>query len=122
MWLTELRNNADPPIMAKAVVPIVQKTFPGYDAQLHSKVERPERYGIELCETAEKEICQHFGFSRPRPQNRRKSDNRVLTYRIQCRLNKDEYTRLQTLLEAIGGLTVQDWLRGVIVEQLDKNQ
>lgn len=121
MWLTEMRNKTDPPIMVKEVVPVIQKRFPSYDAQLHSKVERPEKYGIELCKEAERDICLHFGFERKTASKGRKPEKRTLPYRS-CRLGKDEYTRLQTLLGAFGGITVQDWLRPIVIRCINEQE
>ena len=60
MWITDMRKSQDPPIMIKDVVPVIRNIFPRYDAQLHSKVERPEQYGIKLCKEAEDAIRAHF--------------------------------------------------------------
>jgi len=122
MWLTEMRNKTDPPIMVKEVVPVIQKRFPSYDAQLHSKVERPEKYGIELCKEAERDICLHFGFERETVSKGRKPEKRSLPCRISCRLGNDEYTRLQTLLEALGNITVQDWLRPIVIRCINEQE
>lgn len=118
MWLTEMRAQRDPQIMVKEVVPVIQTKFPKYDAQLHSKVERPDNYGIELCKEAEAAVRAHFGFKEEAPQKPRKADRRTLPSKISCRLEKDEYDRLQIAIREDDFNTVQDWLRSMVIRYL----
>lgn len=78
MWITDMRKSQDPPIMIKDVVPVIRNIFPRYDAQLHSKVERPEQYGIKLCKEAEDAIRAHFLIYPIKPSKPHSHDNRTM--------------------------------------------
>jgi len=104
--------------MVKEVVPIIQAKYPKYDAQLHSKVERPDSYGIKLCEEAEVAVRDHFGYVEAAPQKPCKADRRKLPSRISCRLEKDEYDHLQIAIREDGFDTVQDWMRSMVIQYL----
>ena len=109
MWITDMRKSQDPPIMIK-------------DAQLHSKVERPEQYGIKLCKEAEDAIRAHFLIYPIKPSKPRSHDNRTMPCRIYGRLEKGLYSRLQTALKADGYASTQDWMHDAVVEYLKSKE
>lgn len=122
MWITDMRKSQDPPIMIKDVVPVIRNIFPRYDAQLHSKVERPEQYGIELCREAEDAIRAHFLIYPIKSSKPRSHDNRTMPCRIYGRLEKGLYSRLQTALKADGYASTQDWMHDAVVEYLKSKE
>lgn len=105
MWLTEMEEMKG--LQGQEVVKVVKDEFPNYDHSLHSKVKRPELYGVELTKRATDTICKHFQFSPVKP---RRMDNRTNPYRIQGRLGKSLYDRLQTTIRENGWATMQDFL------------
>lgn len=122
MWLNEMREKRNPPIMVKTVVPVIKAKFPKYDAQIHCKVERPGLYGIQLCPEAETAVREYFGCPAKALSRPRRADRRTLPCRIQCRLEKDEYDRLQTAIREDGYDTVQDWLRPIVIQYLNEKK
>jgi hypothetical protein len=122
MWITDMRKSQDPPIMIKDVVPVIRNIFPRYDAQLHSKVERPEQYGIKLCKEAEDAIRAHFLIYPIKPSKPHSHDNRTKPCRIYGRLEKGLYSRLQTALKADGYASTQDWMHDAVVEYLKSKE
>ena len=113
MWLTDMRIEKD--LKIKEVLPVIKEVAPGYDGPLHSKVERPDEYGIELCHRVKTHVCTHFGFDASRARRR---DLRALPCRIQGRLEKFEYDRLQIAIREDGFDTMQDFLRNVVQRYL----
>lgn len=122
MWITDMRKSQDPPIMIKDVVPVIRNIFPRYDAQLHSKVERPEQYGIKLCKEAEDAIRAHFLIYPIKPSKPQSHDNRTMPCRIYGRLEKGLYSRLQTALKADGYASTQDWMHDAVIEYLKSKE
>lgn len=113
MWMTDMR--AEKNLMIKEVLPVIKEIAPGYDGPLHSKVERPDEYGVELCRRIKTHVCTHFGFS---PSQARRRDFRTLPYRIQGRLEKCEFDRLQIAIREDGFATMQDFLRDMVQRYL----
>lgn len=104
-------------LMAKQMVEVLREQYPKYDKALHSKVERPEEYGIRLVNEAERLLEDAFQKTTPAS---RKPDRRRLPVRIQCRLSKTNYTQLQLALKRAGFDTVQAGLTYIINLYLDK--
>lgn len=103
------------------IVGVVREQYPKYDKYLHSKVERPEEYGVRLVNGAERLLEEAFAKTAPTPDKR---DRRRLPARIQCRLSKTEYGRLQQALKRAGFDTIQAGLAYIIncyLEQEDKH-
>jgi hypothetical protein len=118
MWLTDMETMNG--LQGQDVVPVVKEEFPKYDHSLHSKVKRPDLYGIELTKRATETICKHFQFCPVKP---RRSDNRKNPYRIQGRLGKSLYDRLQTTIRESGWATMQDFLEFICIYYLEhKNE
>lgn len=103
-------------LMVKEVVTVISEQYPGYDKYLNSKVENPERYGIRLVNDAEAILEQAFLKTAPAA---RKPDKRRLPQRIQCRLSKGQFERLQQALKRDGYDTVQAGITAIITQYLD---
>lgn len=115
MWMTDMRIEKD--LKIKEVLPVIKEVAPLYDGPLHSKVERPDDYGIELSHRVKTHVCEHFGFEASKPRRR---DFRTLPYRIQGRLEKDEYDRLQIAIREDGFDTIQNFLRDAVRRYLSE--
>lgn len=103
-------------ILASQVVEVVREQYPGYDKYLNSKVENHEKYGIRLVNDAEQMLEQAFLKVTPAP---RKPDKRRLPQRIQCRLSKTNYERLQQAFRVAGFDTVQAGMQHLIIKYLE---
>lgn len=106
-------------LTSSQIVKVIREQFPKYDKYLHSKVERPEEYGIRLVNEAETRIEDAFLKT---ALNSHKRDNRRLPQRIQCRLSKANYERLQQALKRDGFDTVQAGLSYIINLYLEKEK
>lgn len=102
-------------LLASQVVDVVRERYPGYDKYLNSKVENPEKYGIRLVNDAEQML--EGAYLKTAPVSR-KPDKRRLPHKIQCRLSKTEYDRLQHALRADGYDTVQAGIAALITQYL----
>lgn len=103
-------------LAAREIVKAIQEEYPKYDKHLNSKVERPEQYGICLLPAA----CRVLSKAFPEARNGPVRDYHRLKHRVSCRLEKEEYERLQRALKE-AGQTMQVGLRRIIVEYLDRN-
>lgn len=103
-------------ITSKEMVEVAREQFPKYDKYLHSKVERPNDYGIRPVLALES--AWESAFASTVPQCRKK-DNRRLKARIQCRMTNTELERLQHALSADGYDTIQAGLTAIIKKYLE---
>lgn len=103
-------------LMVRDIVEVMQEHYPKYDKHLHSKVERPEEYGIRLVNDAERLIEEAYASTSPKS---RKRDCRKLPQRVQCRISKADYERLQQALKRKGYETIQAGLRDLIIMFLE---
>lgn len=104
-------------IPAADIVATVQELYSKFDKHLLSKAERPDQYGIRLCEPALIEIVAKHA-----PElafNAKKKDVRRLPCRISERLSKSDYTELQQALRRHGYRTMQDWLSVMVRRYLN---
>lgn len=102
---------------AKRIVAVMREQYPKYDKTLHSKVERPELYGVRLVRGAERLLADAFAGTAPEP---RKRENRRLPARLQCRVSKGDYRRLQLAFRGDGFGTMQDGLAHIIHAYLER--
>ncbi len=102
-------------ITAREIVEAVKVEYPKYDKYLHSKVERPEEYGITLVPHALKLAMD------VKPQEPRREARRKLQYSVRCRLTKKEFEQLQRALRRQGYSTVQGYLRQLIKRELERS-
>ena len=96
---------------------IIKEVHPGMDKHLLSKVENPDKYGVRLTNSAEQVLEDAFTTTAAKactPEKRRKP------MRIQCRLSKRQYERLQQALNAHGYDTMQKGIEAIISEWLNK--
>jgi len=98
-------------LMVGDIVAVMKEQYPKYDKHLHSKVERPEEYGVRLVNDAERLLEEAFAETAPKP---RRPDRRRLPNKVQCRLSKAEFDRLQHALKADGFDTIQAGMTHVI--------
>ena len=106
-------------ITSKDMVEVAREQFPKYDKYLHSKVERPNDYGIRPVLALES--AWESAFASTTPQCRRK-DNRRLKARIQCRMTEREYEALQRRFKAQGFDTMQDGVKYIIGRYLEESK
>jgi len=99
------------------VVAVMREQYPGYDKYLNSKVENPEKYGVRIVNDAERLLEEAFAKTVPEA---RKRDTRRLPQRIQCRLSKTDYARLQQALKREGFDTVQAGVSALIARYLNE--
>lgn len=99
------------------IVAVMREQYPGYDKYLNSKVENPEKYGVRIVNDAERLLEEAFSRTAPEP---RKRDCRRLPQRIQCRLSKTDYTRLQQALKREGYDTIQAGITALIERYLNE--
>ena len=102
---------------AKRIVAVMREQYPKYDKALHSKVERPELYGIRLVRGAERLLEDAFAGTVPEP---RKRENRRLPARLQCRVSRTDYRRLQLAFQGDGFDTMQSGLAHIIHAYLER--
>ena len=114
MWMKEMRSELG--LEVKEVVPVIRNVAPKYDGPLHSKVERPESYGIELKKSAVRAVCKHFCYE---PSKQRTNEKRTKPYRIQGRLEKTEFDRLQIAIREDGYETMQDFIYELVFQYLE---
>jgi len=103
-------------LFVREIVGVMQERYPKYDKHLHSKVERPDEYGVRLLNDAERLIEDAFASTSPKS---RKRDCRKLPQRVQCRLAQADYDRLQQALKRHGYETMQAGLRDLIIKFLE---
>lgn len=107
----------DQGISAKDIVPVMRQQYRKYDKPLHSKLKRPDAYGICLLPKAARFLKEAF----PSAQNAPKRENRRLPCRVGARLSREHYNALQRLLkEKYGFDTTQDGLSYIIIWFMDK--
>lgn len=104
-------------LIQKEVIAVIQERYPGYDKPLNSKVENPEKYGVRLVNDAEQMLEDAFLKTSPIA---RKPDKCRLPQRVQCRLSKPVYERLQQALKRDGYDTVQAGITAIIDRYLDE--
>lgn len=102
---------------AKQIVSVMKEQYPKYDKALHSKVERPEQYGIRLVCGAEKLLEAAFAGTAPAAPKR---ENRRLPARLQCRVSRTDYRRLQLAFWSDGFGTMQSGLAHIIHAYLER--
>lgn len=90
------------------MVQTLRQLYPGFDASLLSKVERPHQYGVELCEPGM--LALYAAYAPLATPKRRKPSRRRLPCRIYGRLSEGAYSDLQEAIKADGYRTMQDWL------------
>ena len=97
-------------------VRVIQEIHPGMDKPLFSKVENPDKYGIRLTNSAEQALEDAFPttvLKARKPENRRKPK------RVQFRISKTKFERLQRALNAHGYDTMQDGLEFIVNSWLE---
>ncbi len=102
---------------AKQIVAVVREQYPKYDKTLHSKVERPELYGVRLVRGAERLLEDAFAGTAPAAPKR---ENRRLPARLQCRVSRTDYRRLQLAFWSDGFGTMQSGLAHIIHAYLER--
>ena len=110
---------ADHGLQDKEVVNLVKSEHPKYDKYIHSKVKRPDDYGIKLLDSAEKLIQDTFGTNSPAP---RRTDKRRKPCRIQVRLSKHDYKVLQQCIKRDGYDTMQAGVSKIIRDYLKERK
>lgn len=98
-------------------VRVIREIHPGMDKHLLSKVENPDRYGVRLTNSAEQALEDAFTTTACKP---RKPEARRKPMRIQCRMSKAQYERLQQALNRAGYDTIQRGIEAIISEWLNK--
>lgn len=98
-------------ITAKECVRVIKAQYAGYDKALHSKVENTSKYGVCLIDDAEHVLEEAFCKT---AVNLPRRDNRRLKFRIQCRLSKTNYERLQQAFNRDGYITIQEGMSELI--------
>ena len=88
----------------KDVIEIVQQRHYKYDKHIHSKVKRPDDYGIRLIESAEKAVIDTLALAPCAP---RREDKHRLGYSARCRMDKLKLERLQLAFSRCGYDTIQ---------------
>lgn len=101
------------------VVRVVRERYPKYDKYLNSKVERPEKYGVRLVNDAERILETAFQKTASAP---RKPDRRRLPRRIQCRLSRAHFERLQQAFNVAGFDTIQSGLQYLVINFLNEGE
>ena len=99
----------------KDIVNLVKTAYPKYDKYLHSKTKRPDEYGICLVSEAQELIKATYG---EKPQEARRADKHRLKYKVQCRVTKTKFRRLQQCKKQQGYGTMQTFLDFIINEYL----
>lgn len=107
-------------VSAREIVELVQKFYPKYDKTLQSKCENSADYGVCLVEDAMDALRERFLPDAPKGAAPSK-DRHIYTTKVQCRLPDTQAERLKELLYN-EGLTVQDWLAGIIAAYLKKHE
>lgn len=100
---------------AKEYIEVIRLVAPRYDKHLHSKIKRPDLYGIRLTEAAEQAVQDAFG-----PPRDTSKDYHKLKAKIQCRLTDAEIDRLQSALKADGFVTMQDCLSHLVRSYIER--
>lgn len=101
-------------LMGKDLIAVVRTRYKGYGKSEHSKVAHPNRYGIRLLDSAERLILDAFG-STSAPL---RAENRRNPCRVQCRLSRRDYARLQLALNRSRCETMQEFVSRIITEHL----
>ena len=104
-------------LQGKQIVEVMREKYPKYDKTIHSKVERPEEYGIRLLCEAEKLIEEAFAGTVVQAKKR---DGRRLPCRVQCRMSKARFERLQQTLREEGFETGQEGVSHILARYLDE--
>jgi hypothetical protein len=102
-------------VKAEDVVRTLREQYPGYDKYLNSKVEQPEKYGVRLVNDAERLLAESF---QKTAQETRKPDRRRLPCRVQFRLSRGEFGRLQLAFRNAGYKTMQEGMKDMISRYL----
>lgn len=102
---------------AQAVVDVLRAKFPGFDKTLQSKLEHPDRYGIQLTPEAKKWFadmtCGEAGNGRSRRAAKRPK-------RITLRLSDAEYIQLQLIATATGASGAADAAKAALLSALER--
>lgn len=128
-----MRKNGDE---RRRVVSAVQDAgFPGYDRTLHSKCLKPEHYGImrvpEAEEAVQSLLAEKASKAKEKPSHanitaeaavRARKDGHKFKRRISCRLPENEYRAVHKSFKASSDKTMQDYLRRVLKEHLEKEK
>jgi len=104
----------DNQLQDKDVVSVVKDQFSGYDKTIHSKVKKPDKYGITLIDTAEKLIRAQFEDGMLQATEAKKKDRHRLPCSMRCRMSKRLKRRLQQRYKADGFKTDQQFLDSLI--------
>lgn len=110
---------ADHGLQDKDIVNLVKYWHPKYDKYIHSKVKRPDDYGIKLLDSVEEMLRETIGDNPPAP---RRADKRRKPCRVQCRLSKADFKRLQQAIKADGYDTIQSGVSQIIRNYLKERK
>lgn len=100
----------------KQLVAAIRDLCPGYDKTLHSKVKKPEKYGIRHIKEVERLLMALSLGDAAKP---RRSDNRRLQGKITYRISNDRLRLLQQALKADGFDTMQGGMEYLVKSYLD---
>ena len=99
----------------KERVAAINAAFPGYDKYLHSKVLRPEKYGIRLTQDAQRILDKANGRAAVKRPSARSANREI---RITARISREKLAQLQRAAKAFGASTIQETLERAVDEML----
>jgi hypothetical protein len=88
----------------KDIVSLLHDEYPGYDKHLHSKVKKPEKYGVRLLEDAENLLKGHASET---PQKARRASRGRYRYYIRYHVTESKREWLQQCFTRLGYDTMQ---------------
>jgi hypothetical protein len=97
----------------KDIINLVKYWHPKYDKYLHSKVKRPDDYGIKLLDSVEKMLRETITSPVPR-----RTDKRRKPCRVHVRLSKHDFKALQQCQKRDGYDTMQAEVSKIIKDYL----
>lgn len=100
-------------ISMRSMVALMQTRFPRFDKSLLSKCKKPDDYGV---------VLHPDGFRILGEFPDRKAENRTLKKRIYARLTEDEYNELLHWMTIEGFDSVQDLIRSMVQEYIDRKE
>lgn len=103
-------------ITARDMIDVARESYPKYDKYLHSKVERPDEYGVRPVLALESAWECAFASTAKKCHKR---DNRRFKARIQCRMTQTEFDRLQHRFRSQGFDTMQAGIKYLITTYLE---
>lgn len=106
-------------ITARDMIDVARESYPKYDKYLHSKVERPDEYGVRPVLALESAWECAFASTAKKCHKR---DNRRLKARIQCRMTQTEFERLQHAFRRDGYTTMQEGMSNLIKQYINKGE